>query len=182
MPCPADHPLYPQERRPERDGSFRILYAARIGHCRLCPLRSQCQENGTATIKPRRVSAVFWPIGSSPPDDPPVQQETPPTLGEPLAPRPVLWGDWQRCRIRRRWLDLLRTQTVTLASPRPAEAADTTKPQVQTRAQRAHWRLSWDQRLARHARSLTAPALEITIHGLPAAFARSFGFGLMAAA
>jgi hypothetical protein len=28
--CPADHPLYPQERRPERDGSLRVLYAARI--------------------------------------------------------------------------------------------------------------------------------------------------------
>jgi hypothetical protein len=35
--CPANHPLYPQERRPERDGSLRILYAARIGHCRSCP-------------------------------------------------------------------------------------------------------------------------------------------------
>jgi hypothetical protein len=31
--CPANHPLYPQERRPERDGSLRILHAARIGHC-----------------------------------------------------------------------------------------------------------------------------------------------------
>jgi hypothetical protein len=40
--CPADHPLYPPERRPERDGSLRVLYAARIGHCRSCPLREQC--------------------------------------------------------------------------------------------------------------------------------------------
>jgi hypothetical protein len=31
--CPADRPLYPQERRAERDGSLRALYAARIGHC-----------------------------------------------------------------------------------------------------------------------------------------------------
>jgi hypothetical protein len=38
--CPANHPLYPQERRRERDGSLRILYAARIGHCRSCPLRA----------------------------------------------------------------------------------------------------------------------------------------------
>src|SRR5258706_935653 len=30
--CPADYPLYPQERRAERDGSVRVLYAARIGH------------------------------------------------------------------------------------------------------------------------------------------------------
>jgi hypothetical protein len=32
--CPATHPLYLQERRPERNGSLRVLYAARIGHCR----------------------------------------------------------------------------------------------------------------------------------------------------
>src|SRR5713226_3117288 len=30
--CPANHPLYLQERRPERDGTLRVLYAARIGH------------------------------------------------------------------------------------------------------------------------------------------------------
>jgi len=35
--CPANHPLYLQERRPERDGSLRVLYAARIGHCRSWP-------------------------------------------------------------------------------------------------------------------------------------------------
>ena len=58
LSCPANHPLYLQERRPERDGSLRILYAARIGHCRSCPLRAQCQESST-TIKPRRVSAVL---------------------------------------------------------------------------------------------------------------------------
>jgi hypothetical protein len=53
--CPANHPLYLQERRPERDGSLRVLYAARIGHCRACPLRAQCQESST-TLKPRRKS------------------------------------------------------------------------------------------------------------------------------
>ena len=71
---------------------------------------------------------------------------------------------------------------MTLASAQPAEETDTPKQRVQTRAQRAHWRLSWEERLARNARSVTAPPLEVTIHGLPAAFAQSFGFGLLAAA
>ena len=62
--CPANHPLYPQERRPEHDGSLRVLYAARIGDCRDCLVRAQCQET-LLTIKPRRVSAVFWPIPSN---------------------------------------------------------------------------------------------------------------------
>ena len=86
---------------------MRVLYAARIGHCRSCPLRVQCQENST-TSKPRRVSAVFWPLTSttSPPDEPLPEQ--------PAPSRPVLWGDWERCQLRRHWFHLLRTQTVLL--------------------------------------------------------------------
>lgn len=52
----------------------------------------------------------------------------------------------------------------------------------QTRAQRAHWRLNWSERLAWNARSSDAPALTITLHGLPAPFAQFFGFALVAAA
>jgi hypothetical protein len=175
--CPADHPLYPQERRPERDGSLRVLYAARIGHCRCCALRAQCQENST-TIKPRRVSAVFWPQASpaSPPDEPPCHEPTP--------SRQVLWGDWERCQSRRRWFHLLRTQTVLLAFglPQHTVAEDAQSPHVQTRAQRAHWRLSWPQRLARNARPPTASPLEVTVHGLPVRFAQAFGFDVLTAA
>jgi hypothetical protein len=171
--CPANHPLYPQERRPERDGSLRVLYAARIGHCRGCPLRSTCQES-SSTTKPRRVSAVFWPLSSNAP----VVAEPPP---QPVAPPPVcpvLWGDWERCQIRRRWLRLLRTQTVLLTTGSVSHAQDASLPylEVSTRAQRAHCRLRWDERLARNARPATSCPLEVTIHGLPATFARSFGF------
>jgi hypothetical protein len=181
--CPAHHPLYPQERRQERNGSLQVLYAARIGHCRSYPLREHCQENGTATLKPRRVSAVFWPVSSCPS----VSVEPPSAPIQPLlspTPCPVLWGDWERCQIRRRWLRGIRMQTVILTpgSVQQEEEEDGKYQEVQTRAQRAHWRLGWDERLVRNARASTAPPLELTIHGLPATFARSFGFGLVAAA
>ena len=175
--CPADHPLYPQERRAERDGSVRVLYAARIGHCRSCPLRAQCQENST-TSKPRRVSAVCWPLTSStsPPDEPLPEQ--------PAPSRPVLWGDWERCQLRRHWFSLLRTQTVllTFGSVQHVPGEVVPLPDVLTRAQRAHWRLSWEQRLARNARLPTSPPLEVTIHGLPVSFAHVFGFDVVMAA
>jgi hypothetical protein len=112
--CPADHPLYPQERRPERDGSYRLLYAARIGHCRCCLLRSQCQES-SATTKLRRVSTVFWPISSSEAVSSAADVEVSdpaPKPSEPLPLCPVLWGDWPRCQTRRRWLKVVRTETV----------------------------------------------------------------------
>jgi hypothetical protein len=202
--CPADHPLYPQERRPERNGSLRVLYAARIGHCRTCPLREQCQEN-TTTLRPRRVSAVFWPASSHLPprvvEAQPVPVEPTPAPVEstsvpaepttaqipPLAsppPRPVLWGDWERSQVRRRWFRLLRTQTVILPphSVKPADKEKAKPRPVQTRAERAHWRLSWEKRLARNAAALTDSPTVITLHGLPATFAHAFGFHIMTAA
>jgi hypothetical protein len=177
--CPANHLLYPQEQRPERDGSLRILYAARIGHCRSCRLCVQCQESST-TLKPRRVSAVLWPLSSShsassPPPDP---------TSSLLPVSPVLWRDWPRCGIRRTWLKVVRSQTVCLESSvllsPPRTEAPTEK--IFTRAERAHWRLSWDQRLVRNARPTDAPRLIVTLHGLPATFAFAFGFDLLATA
>ena len=43
-----------------------------------------------------------------------------------------------------------------------------------SRAERAHWRLTWQQRLARNARPPTAPPVEITIYGLSAVFAQTW--------
>lgn len=177
--CPANHPLYLQERRPERDGSLRLLYAARIGYCRSCPLRAQCQES-TTTLKPRRVSAVVFPLSSAHATSPPPPDSSP--AHPPSAP--VLWRDWPRCSSRRTWLKVVRSQTVSLESSAPLSPprGPCTTEKILTRAERAHWRLSWDQRLSRNARSVDAPRLIVTLHGLPATFAAAFGFDLLAAA
>lgn len=172
--CPADRPLYPQERRPERDGSLRVLYAARIGHCRNCPLRAQCQES-SSSLKPRRVSAVLWPRETVLSDASPPLQISPQAL--PLTA--LLWKDWPRCGIRRAWLKVIRSETVRLTRGSPAAPVATAPSAVFMRAQRAHWRLCWAQRLARNARSPDASPLTVTLHGLPASFAQSFGFDLL---
>jgi hypothetical protein len=193
--CPAGHPLFVQERRPERNGSLRVLYAARIGHCRSCPLREQCQESGS-TKKPRRVSAVFWPCTAPPPASPPggaapvsEGERTSPSAEEapaspPVPTQPVRWGDWPRCQIRREWVQLLRTQTVLISfrAPETLVHAKPHTPSLETRAARAHWRLSWEQRLARNARPPTAPSVEILLHGLPAPFIQAFDFSIKQAA
>jgi hypothetical protein len=169
--CPAGHPLTVQERRPERNGSIRVVYGARMTHCRPCPLREQCQE-ATTTRKPRQVSAVLWPLAPNTP----IPAQPP--------PHPVLWGDWPRCQLRRSFIRLLRTQTVTLSvdSLLSEEHQPATCQDVQTRAQRAHWRLSWHERMARNGRPSLAPPLKITIYGLPASFAQDVGIGEIPAA
>ena len=175
--CPADHPLYPQERRPEHDGSLRVLYAGRIGFCRVCSLREQCQEH-PSTKKPRRVSAVFWPLPPAPSH--PLSVPAAPSL--PPAPvlsasAPLLWRDWPRRSVRRHWTQLLRRETASFCwkSSSPLEPPVEQGEIVFTREQRAHYRLSWSQRLARNARATDAPRLSVLFHGLPDHFFETFG-------
>ncbi len=152
-------PLYPQERRPERDGSLRVLYAARIGHCRSCLLRKRCQESAT-TLKARRVSAVYWPVSSHAS----ISDESPPAPeGSSLSPipHPVLWGDWQRRSHRREVVKLLRHQHVDVRLAETALPAQSPPVRLLSRAKRAHWRLSWAERLARNARPKAAPGVAI---------------------
>jgi hypothetical protein len=178
------------ERRPEPNGSLRVLYSARLCDCCTCPLKAQCQEALT-TLKPRRVSAVFWPAPSGSRVPPPQLIDASPALFEPPPPypalAPVLWGDWERCQLRRNFIRLLRTQTVdlTFGSVKLEELEEHKEAQhtdVQTRAQRAHYRLSWQQRMALNARRSSAFPLEVTIHGLPVAFAQSIGLDGVTAA
>jgi len=163
--CPADRPLYPQEHRPERDGSLRVLYAARLGHCRACPLREQCQEAAT-TIKARRVSAVYWPVSANPS----IAGESPPALkapSPPSVPHPVLWGDWQRRSHRRELVKLLANPRVDIRVAQTSAPAQPPPTHPFSRAQRAHSRLSWAQRLARNAASHASPSISIILFGIP---------------
>src|SRR5260221_6748910 len=82
--CPANQSLVAHERRREADGSLRVVYAASIRSCRPCPLREQCQWQGSATAQPRQVSVLLHP----------------PAVGS----APLLWRDWSRRQHRREWL------------------------------------------------------------------------------
>jgi hypothetical protein len=167
--CPHGATLSPQERRPEHDGTLRVLYAARIADCRSCPLRPQCQGHGTATNKPRRVSAVLHPQ-PQPQPQPASEERAPPYLP---ATHPLLWADWSRCQPRRAWIQWQRSHLVTVNAP-PVSSPPSI-PSLLSRAERAHWRLSWEQRLARNARPSPAPPVEITVYGLPTVFAQTLG-------
>jgi len=164
--CPQGATLYPQERRPEHDGTVRVLYAARIADCRSCPLRMQCQGHGATTNKPRRVSAVLHPLPQ------PASEEQPPSCLSAPA-HPVLWGDWSRCQPRRAWIRWQRSHLVTVEVP--PVSLPVSMPSPLSRAERAHWRMTWQQRLARNARPPTAPPVEITVYGLSPMFAQILG-------
>jgi len=63
--CPEGKRLFPQERRPEGDGSVRVVYAARIADCRACRKRPQCQWHGHQAQQHVRVGQVTVTAGVS---------------------------------------------------------------------------------------------------------------------
>jgi len=133
----------------------RVVYAASIRSCRPCPLREQCQWNGSATAKPRQVSVLLHPLV--------------------VGPQPILWRDWIRRYHRRACIQLLRHQYVKVEVEPPASASLIVKPVPLTRAQRAHYRLSWAERLARNARSRAKGSVSIKLFGISLAFAAFLG-------
>ncbi len=152
--CPAGKTLHPTEQRTEHDGSLRVLYAARIGDCRVCSLREQCQWHGREATKPRRVSLLLHPL--------------------PVGPAPLLWQDWSRRAHRRACMQLLRRQRVDITLEQALSPPVPSSP-IFSRAQRAHYRLSFAQRVARNARTSTAGQITIQLFGVPDAFSNFLG-------
>ncbi len=56
-----------------------------------------------------------------------------------------------------------------------SSASLTISPAPLSRAQRAHYRLDWQERFARNARAPTASRVTIKLFGVPEAFATSLG-------
>src|SRR5712692_9272380 len=153
--CPADKALHPTEQRTEHDGSLRVLYAARIVDCRVCPLREQCQWHGPKTTKPRRVSLLLHPLS--------------------VGSAPLLWRDWSRREHRRTCMQLVRRQRVDVTLEQALTPPPAASPLIPSRAQRAHYRLSFAERLARNARAPTASRITIQLFGVPDAFSSFLG-------
>ena len=153
--CPASQSLVAHERRREADGSLRVVYAASIRSCRPCPLREQCQWNGSATAKPRQVSVLLHPlvVGSA----------------------PLLWRDWSRRLHRRVCMHLLRHQRVDVQMDQALASRPDVSPAPWSRAQRAHYRLSWQERLTRNARTSTSGQVTVSLFGVPENVATSLG-------
>ena len=155
--CPAGQSLVAHERRREADGSLRVVYAASIRSCRPCPLRGQCQWQGSATKKPRQVSVLLHPLA--------------------VGSASLLWRDWSRRQYRRACLQLHSQRLEIQMEPAlPANPAVTPLPL--SRAQRSHYRLCWQERLARNVRDPTAGPVTIKLFGIPEAFATFLGLAM----
>ena len=179
--CPAGQTLTVRERRQVPDGTLRLYYMASAASCGPCLLREPCLRKGQAGQSPRKVSLLQHspspPHRSQPPAARPraraPPKPPPQPLARPLQPgdQPIVLKDWGRCEARRGWMRLMRTHWVEIeVLPASAQAETDTelaKAVPLTRTQRAHWRLSWQERLARNAATSQQPRWKLRLYGLP---------------
>jgi len=73
-------------------------------------------------------------------------------------------------------MSLLRTQTVSITlTPAAAPTLTSAEPGPFTQQERKHYRLAWEQRLARNANRTPEPRVKLHLFGIPTAFAQSIG-------
>ena len=107
-----------------------------------------------------------------------------PTLAPPPAAEPVeeevienygplgMAKEWAKCRrLRRTWFVGLRRQQVHVqahlpSSTQPSPPSSPTSPVLLSRAERAHARLSWQERLTRNARTASSTHFHIMLFGV----------------
>jgi hypothetical protein len=87
---------------------------------------------------------------------------------------PLHWSDWSRREHRRACMQLVSRQRIEMSLSPPA-ASPRTAQVFLSRAQRAHSRLCWQERLARNTRPPTAGHLTIKLFGIPEGFATFLG-------
>jgi hypothetical protein len=173
----------------------RYFFVADANDCTHCPLREHCIRQETAAQAPRWVSAILISENSPPAALPPFPLSSLTPLPEqrtndlpPFSLRPVdtpgilpvIWADWGRCSLRREWMKIMRSETVMILMKEKKEEGKAPLLDIFlfSRAQRAHWRLSWDQRLERNTRLLSDSPFTFILHGLSPLFAHEYDFSL----
>jgi hypothetical protein len=154
--CPAGQRLLAHERRAIRRGK------PACGVCRQHPQLPSLSATGTVSMARRR------------------HQKAAP--GQRAAPSPRRWSgpaaashDWSRRYHRRACMQFLRHQHMEITCLPAQLALPSAQEPVLSRAQRAHTRLSWGERLARNTRRDTSSQVTIKLFGVKSGFATWLG-------
>jgi hypothetical protein len=181
-------------------GGKSVCFQAPVKLCRVCPLAAQCWRPTPKATHGRRVHLPACvlpspagcttasplrgdppPVAASTPDGaamtPIALASTPHPLPTTTGAGPVLWHDLPAAALRRYVSAHLLQQQVDLLILSPLSTL--LPPPWQTRAQRVHRRLSYEQRRQRNALPPHLPLRGLRLHGLPACWATFLGVPLL---
>lgn len=186
--CPAGKQLRAQEKRETKGGQKQIRYRALASDCKRCEWESLCRpkaRSGAGKIG-RRVTLTMidgelrapMPVHKFPSRDAAQKGKNKRKDEQPRASllygpaplmgaKPLLWYDLPARFLRCFLPALLITVGFDVRMEKVPEALVENSPKRFTRAERAHRRLSYVERLARNAQPKTVEPTFIHIYGLP---------------
>lgn len=171
---------------------IRFIFAASASSCRDCPLFTACCGTNRGSHTGRRVSYTY-PLAHDgganassasrrkPEGAAPRRIHSTPVVAAAPGPNAVLYHDLAATRLRRtlsRNWRLQRVDLVQQAPPAAAPLAAAPPVAIESRAQRAHRRLSWAQREQRNARPEGASVWRFRLHGVPGPIAKAAGLSM----
>lgn len=166
--CPAGCRMHRRQIRYNRRGDQLLLFGINPRTCLQCVLRPQCHADGSASTDGRRVSVIRKKqLSTSPPEPEPLcSSDSLPAL-PPTIPHPILWVDVPATHLRRSFQQQLRHHATEIDPIDIQAKTDVSQQVILTRHQRAHHRLSWQERLQRNGRSDLVECWAIKLFGVP---------------
>jgi hypothetical protein len=171
--CPAGHRMDRQEIRFNRVGDMQMLFGIKSTVCRQCPVIQHCHADRSTNSRGRRILVTRQ------------KRPTPPALAEvpeiivisnaasiQRGIEAIIWTDLPATQLRRQLRGNLQCHQVEIESLiAPGEFSESAKRMI-TRNQRAHRRLSWEQRLKRNQLKRNTAHWKVQLFGISSGLAQ----------
>ena len=150
--CPAGHLMERQESRHNTLGDIQILFGVKATICRHCPLIEQCHSEHSKNTRGRRltVTRALLPTPPKLVDGPAIVVQSQEKFRPPLGTEALIWIDLPATAFRRHLKSNLERQKLEIQTVSAQATSISSAQKRLTRHQRAHRRLSWNQRLKRN--------------------------------
>lgn len=171
--CPAGHRMERQQVRYNRVGDMQLVFGIKASICRECPVIQHCHADRSTNTRGRRILVTRLKLPTPPPlaEVPEIivkQSLFPLTVGT----QAIIWTDIPATQFRRQLkCNLERNQIKIEVIADHSKAVAPSKPLL-TRHQRAHRRLSWEQRLRRNQLRGNDMNWKVQLFGIPASLAQ----------
>lgn len=171
--CPAGHQMSRQQVRYNRVGDMQMLFGIKHTICAACPLIRHCHAERSNNTRGRRILVTRAKLPTPPPlaevPDILVKQSSTSTV---LGTEPILWIDIPSTEFRRGLRCNLERNQLEIESASAQTKSSEPQTAYLTRHQRAHRRLSWEQRMKRNQLKSKSVVWKVQLFGIPATLAQ----------
>lgn len=170
--CPAGHRMDRQELRYNRVGDMQMVFGIKPTICRDCPLIRHCHADRSSNTRGRRILVTRVKLPTPPPlaEIPDIVVRQNPTT-RTMGTQAIVWTDIPATQFRRQLQCNLERNQIEIAAT-SVNGLTVPARQLLTRHQRAHRRLSWEQRLKRNQLQVNTIHWQVHLFGISSGLAQ----------